>query len=326
MHGQDVSDAESQLEICIAIPTFERVALLNDALRETAGQIAGVTTRFNCEASLLVIDNDPAGSAESIAVRHGARYFVEPEPGIAAVRNRALRESTAFDAIVFLDDDEVPQSGWLEALVSRYLEDRPDAVAGKVLTPFPEYTPNWVRASGAFIRPTRADRQIMGEAATNNLLLDLRSVRASGIQFDERFGLSGGSDSLFTRQFVQWGARIVWAENAVVVEREESSRFTREWVLRRTFRFGNTRSRVALALSPSGGRRVVTRLWLVTLGLARVLVGYALFGVGAFTNSLPRRARAERTVARGRGMVAGAFGHVHNEYGLRRGLGASGGQ
>ena len=42
-------------------------------------------------------------------------------------------------------------------------------------------------------------------AATNNLLLDLPPIRAHGLDFDERFGLSGGSDTLFTRKLAKLG-------------------------------------------------------------------------------------------------------------------------
>ena len=42
--------------------------------------------------SILVIDNDPAASGADVARAHGAAYVVEPQPGIAAVRNRALAE------------------------------------------------------------------------------------------------------------------------------------------------------------------------------------------------------------------------------------------
>ena len=45
--------------------------------------------------------------------------------------------------------------------------------------------------------------------------------------------------------------------------------------------------------------------------------------VGRLTGSLPHRARGERTAARGRGMLAGAFGKVYDEYGLRRAATAS---
>jgi hypothetical protein len=40
--------------------------------------------------------------------------------------------------------------------------------------------------------------------------------------------------------------------------------------------------------------------------------------IGVLGRSLERRARGERSMRRGAGMIAGAVGHAHNEYGNRR--------
>lgn len=311
------------LRVVIAVPTYRRNELLGDLLREAEAQIAALPSDLDAEVSTLVIDNDPDGGAASIADAHGVRYVSEPTPGIAAVRNRALRECADRDALIFIDDDELPAHRWLEVLLRRYRESGADAVVGRVHTPFPDGVDPWIPASGAFIRPTRVDGQQLQECATNNLLLDLSSVAASGLRFDERFGLSGGSDSLFSRQFAARGYRIVWAQESLVVEREDAERFTREWVLRRTYRFGNTAARVNVALASGAAARTIARLRIAARGLTRVVGGVLRAAVGRATGSLPHRARGERTAARGRGMLAGAFGKVYDEYGLRRAAAAS---
>ena len=109
------------------------------------------------------------GSRRSTPVR----YVIEPRPGIAAVRNRAIAECGDARAVLFIDDDEVPEPGWLRAMIGMYRSTGPTAVAGRVVTRFPDDVEPWVAASGAFIRPTRVHGQTMGEAATNNLLVDL---------------------------------------------------------------------------------------------------------------------------------------------------------
>lgn len=316
-HAAAAATARRPRRVRVAIPTFHRPQGLRDALAEVGAQAAALDPDL-AEVTVMVVDNDAEGSGRAVAEELGVLYVVEPQPGIAAVRNRSVAEAADQDAIVFLDDDEVPSPGWLEALLRRFVESGADGVAGKVLTPFPDGVPEWVLVSGAFRRPVRADGQDMREAATNNLVLDLHAVRRSGLEFDERFGLSGGSDSLFTRSFTRWGARLVWAEDAVVVEREDPERFTRAWVLKRTFRFGNTAARVDVVLARSGVERAVARARMVALGSVRVVIGTGRALVGRVTGSLAHRARGERTAARGRGMVAGALGHVHHEYALRR--------
>ena len=190
------------------------------------------------------------------------RYVVEPRPGIAAVRNRALAEcaSVGAGALVFLDDDETPEPGWLRAMIAMYTSTRPTAVAGRVVTRMPDVVEPWVSQGDAFERPTRTHGQLMTEAATNNLLLDLDGVRRLGLSFDERFGLTGGSDSMFTLQLTRRGGTIRWAEDAVVIEQEDPRRLTRSWLLMRVFRFGNTSARVRIALAPTAAGRLVERV------------------------------------------------------------------
>lgn len=303
--------------IVVAIPTFRRPAALASALTAVIPQASdvedgGTTTR------VLVIDNDPDGSGRATADEFGVTYVLEASPGIAAVRNRAIDESTDADAIVFLDDDEVPEPDWLRNLVLMHRQTGAHAVAGRVITLFPDDVEPWVRASGAFIRPVRTDGQSMAEAATNNLLLDLVQIRPLGLRFDERFGLTGGSDSMYTRVLTSRGGSIRWAEDAVVVEQEDPGRFRRAWVLMRTFRFGNTAARVNLALADSGWARLAVRVRMCARGAVRVVGGGLRWIWGALSRSLAHRARGLRTAYRGAGMIAASIGYAHDEYGRRR--------
>lgn len=311
-------------ELVVAIPTFHRAEALRRALAGVRAQVDAENARADAplRCSILVVDNDPAGSGEAVAREQGAAYVVEPRPGIAAVRNRALAECDGTGALLFLDDDEVPEPGWLRTMVDAFTGMRPTAVAGRVVTRFPDPVHPWVGASGAFIRPVRRDGQALREAATNNLLLDVPAVRRLGLSFDERFGLTGGSDSMFTLQLTRRGGTIRWAQDAVVTEQEEPERFTRRWVLARTFRFGNTSARVRIALAPTRAGRLVERLRAIGRGSARVLGGVARLVWGTLAGSLVHRARGARTVSRGLGMLAGAVGYAHDEYGRRRAAGA----
>ena len=87
-----------------------------------------------------------ARSGERVAAEHGVTYVVEPRPGIAAVRNRALAEceSAAAGVLLFIDDDETPEPGWLRAMIEMYTTTRPTAVAGRVVTRLPDAVEPWV--------------------------------------------------------------------------------------------------------------------------------------------------------------------------------------
>ncbi|WP_164990433.1 glycosyltransferase family 2 protein [Agromyces albus] len=307
-------------ELVVAIPTFRRAEALRNALTAVRAQVdvenGLADAPMHC--SILVIDNDSAGSGEQIALEIGAKYVIEPQPGIAAVRNRALGECEHARAVLFIDDDEIPEPGWLRAMIEMYTATKPTAVAGRVVTHIPEVVEPWVSKGGAFDRPIRTRGQLIREAATNNLLLDLDGVHRLGLSFDERFGLTGGSDSMFTLQLTRRGGTIRWAEDAVVIEQEDPRRFSPRWVLMRTFRFGNTSARVRIALARSRAGRLVERLRALGRGTVRAVGGSVRWGFGVVAGSVRHRAYGLRTATRGLGMMAGALGYAHDEYGRRR--------
>ncbi|MGL4256399.1 MAG: glycosyltransferase family 2 protein, partial [Microbacterium sp.] len=123
--------------VVVAIPTFKRPAALESALSSVTAQ-ARARTDGHTTVRVLVIDNDPLASARNVAEAFDATYCVEPQPGIAAVRNRAIDEASDADAVIFIDDDEVPEDSWLRNLLRAHAETGAHAVAGRVVTRFPD--------------------------------------------------------------------------------------------------------------------------------------------------------------------------------------------
>nr|WP_279590900.1 glycosyltransferase family A protein [Modestobacter marinus] len=294
--------------------TFRRpddLAALLPLLLEQATEVE----RDGLAVDVLVVDNDPDGSGGPVVERVGGgrtRHVVEPAPGIAAARNRVLDEVTG-DLLVFIDDDERPHPGWLGHLVAAHRRTGAVAVAGAVVSDFAGPLDPWV-ADGAFFRRRRlATDTPIDVAATNNLLLDVAAVRAAGTRFDVTFGLSGGSDTLFTRQLAEVGP-MTWCDEAVVTDAVPAARMTRDWVLRRAFRSGNSASRVDLALAATPGARWAARLQAARRGCPRLAGGLARWLVGAALRSRVHRARGLRTACRGAGLLAGTLGVVYQEY------------
>lgn len=321
--------------LTVAIPTYRRPGAVARALRAVlaeAGACRGDGAEPGGPVEVLVIDNDPDGSArEAVAGAAGGalggaggpgaavRYVVEPSPGVSAVRNRALDETADRALLVFIDDDEEPEAGWLRGLLSIRRGTGAAAVAGLVVPDYEAEPGPWLRAGGFFDRqswPTGTRRPV---AATNNLLLDLVAVRAAGLRFDEAFGATGGEDALFTRSLVAAGGEIVWCDEARVRDRVPAARLERAWVLRRRRSHAATAVRVELALAGPGAHPGI-RVRALAGGCARILAGLgrmALGGLGAGAGrGLVHRARGARLVARGSGMAAAAVGRgAHREYG-----------
>ncbi len=305
--------------ITVGILTFRRPDTLAAALPAVLAQLAADDPdREPAQArEVLVVDNDPAGSARAVAGRFAeqrVRYVIEPEPGIAAARNRALDESTGSTLLIFLDDDEVPQPDWLAALLRTWRIDRPAAVMGRVLSVFDHDLDPWVAAGEFFRRRRMPTGTEIGVAAAGNLLLDLDQVHDARVRFDPGLGLGGGEDTLFTRQLHAAGGRIVWCDESVAVDTVPPTRTTRRWVLARSFSQGNTQVVVELRLASGPLGRVVVRANSVLRGLLRIAGGLARVAVGMITRSLRHRARGWRTACRGAGMITAALGSRHHEY------------
>lgn len=317
--------AGNALCVTVAVLTYHRPDDLARTLPLLLAQVDALDADDRYRAELLVVDNDPEGSGRHTVEQVASprlRYVVEPEPGISAARNRALAQANS-DVLVFLDDDLRPEPGWLTGLLDVRERFGAAAVSGRVVSEFDGAVDPWISVGSFYGRGYRAgvpSGAAIEHAATNSLLLDLHVVRALGLRFDPAFGLSGGEDSLFTRTLTVAGHRLVWARDAVAIERVPAERATRQALLRKAFSHGNTEPRVALALAaPDDVLRV--RLRFLAAGSARVAVGAARFAVGRVVASLGLRTRGARwegdgarLAARGAGMAGGALGWVYQEY------------
>lgn len=303
-----------ELRLVVAVPTFRRPATLAGLLARLPERLAEVE---GARVEVLVLDNDPAGSARQV-VRDAplpVRYVVEARPGIAAVRDRALDETADADLLAFLDDDERPRERWLAALVDTWRDTgRPAAVMGRVISVFAHEPDPWLLATGVFRRRPRPTGIEIPVAASGNLLLDLRQVRSLGTRFDVTLGLAGGEDTLFSRALVDAGGRIVWCNESEAEDLVPAERMTRAWAMRRAFNGGNGAVQVELRLARGPARRALVRARALVGGTGRTVAGAARHVWGRWTGDLESDARGLRTSHRGRGMVAGAFGHLHRQY------------
>jgi succinoglycan biosynthesis protein ExoM len=336
MLGAVTTDPTAPRLLTIAVLTFRRPRDLDAVLPLLVEQARSVRG-LGVEARVLVVDNDASGSgrerveAAALAAAgpdDGAEqddavtvhYVVEGTPGIASARNRALAESGDSDLLVFIDDDERPSEQWLRALVALQSETGAAAVVGPVRSEYEVEPEPFIVEGRFFVRRRLATGTRVDVAATNNLLLDLAEVRRQGLAFDVALGQLGGEDTLFTRSLVAGGGTILWCAEAVVTDVVPAHRVTRRWVVQRAYSSGNGWSLTSVMLSARGASRLALRLRLSAKGGVRVVGGLGRYAVGTVTRplgrrSLGQRARGIRTMARGAGMVAGAWGAGYREYG-----------
>jgi glycosyltransferase involved in cell wall biosynthesis len=268
------------------------------------------------ELRVVVVDNDAGESARPVCedaahwLRHDLLYLVEKRRGIPQARNTALAAALErADLAAFIDDDEVPEPGWLAELLRLQASRGADVVAGPVEPVFEAPPPAWIERGGFFLRPRHATGARIGYAYTHNALVSMRLVGGADRWFDERMALTGSSDTELFERLARDGARIVWADLAVVREWVPASRARLVWILRRALRVGTAQSFIdrRCAEPPRRAPRILTHgAWCVLKGLVQAGVGCLRGRAGA--------AHGLRLAAFGIGRLLGLAGVSLAEY------------
>ena len=205
---------------------------------------------------VVVVDNDPAASAENAVNGLRTAFFVpitfvvEPHAGAASARNRGLTEARG-DIIAFIDDDVIPEQNWLRELVAPILEGRCQGTGGRVVLEPGVERPTWFdeETIGGYL--SRFDlgqnTQLIhsdGYVLTANAAFLCDPLRATG-GFDDRLGPRGNThlvcdDNLITQRLIAAGARIVYVPTAVVTHELAPTRLTPRYLIQRAYAQGRS--------------------------------------------------------------------------------------
>jgi GT2 family glycosyltransferase len=257
-----------QVGICIA--TFRR----RELLRQLLVGVSRLTFERMPTPDILVVvvDNDTARSAadvcDSVALPWPAKYIVEPRRGIAQARNRAIQEAENPDFIVFIDDDEVPATLWLDEMLWTQACFGAEVVCGPVLPRFASGTPDWVKSGRFFSGHNFVAGDTVEIGYTGNVLIS-RKVMIAVPAFDERFGLTGAEDTHFFLRVRRAGFKIICSGGGIVYETIPTSRARLRWLLRRAYQSGNSWVLCESTLD----RRISTRIIRMVKAGVRILQG-----------------------------------------------------
>ena len=176
------TSATKEPSVTIAICTRYRAAWLRNCLH-------AISQLNHLPDELIVIDNTSGDKeTEVIAREYGARYIIEPKPGLSRARNRGLSESSS-EIVAYLDDDAIPEEGWLDALRQPFADPTVGIVTGETVSSIAERPQEGTPTR--FL--TNQDQQWFEIAAYGGLGIGtnmaLRRERCLGWKvFDERLG------------------------------------------------------------------------------------------------------------------------------------------
>jgi GT2 family glycosyltransferase len=205
--------------ITIAIPTYERGAILVDTIR----RLLALTPPA---AAIMVLDQTPTYAPEiereldAWSAANAIRWIRLPKPSIPHAMNEALRRATT-PYVLFLDDDIIPAPALVAAHEAAFTPGV-WAVAGQVLQPGEE---------PASADPARAHRGVLRDLEFpfySDAACDVENVMAGNLSvarelalliggFDENFvGAAYRFESDFARRIVAGGGRIRFEPRASI--------------------------------------------------------------------------------------------------------------
>lgn len=231
--------------LAILICTCDRHTLLDQLLTALSRQVEGSR---NTVTSVVIVDN---GRRPSDAVVEAHRpslpisYVRLLEPGLVVARNACLRlgMSSHPEYLIFIDDDEVPNSGWLDNLVEAIEASGADLANGPVFPALEVEPPAW--AEEFF---TKSGDTL----CTSNLIMKASTVPAEEDDwFNPLFNFTGGEDNEFLGRLVRNGALHITAPAAAVTEFIPSGRLRYSYLLRVGIRDGAVTAQKAL-IGPGG--------------------------------------------------------------------------
>jgi succinoglycan biosynthesis protein ExoM len=285
----------------VGVCTFRR-----PVVAETLASLAQQALPAGVSLRVIVADNDIAPEARTrvlaTAAAHGLdmTYVHAPARNISLARNACL-EAARGDWVAFLDDDETAAPGWLAALLAEAEAGGWDAVLGPVKAVYAPDAPAWI-ARGDFhsTRPAPAAGRIL-KGYAGNVLVRRAAIETRGLRFDLRLGRQGGEDDDFFYRLTDTGGTIGFAPAALAYEPVPAQRARLGWLLKRSFRTGQTHASRLLGRHRGPGR-------LAQIGLAGAKGSACLAGAaGALLSPVARR----RWLVRGSlhaGVAAGLAG------------------
>lgn len=227
--------------LTLAACTYNRANLLEPLIT--------VLRQLECPIpfEVLIINNNSTDNTEEVLRdlqnRPGAplRVVKETAQGIVPARNRAVEESLESEYLVFLDDDELPWPGFLNAAVDAFEREGAECVGGKVKVSFsPNERPGWLGDDllGFLAEVDYGDEPFwIKDSSTPVWTANIAyrtSLFADGLRFDHRYSrkgksVGGGEDVMMFEALLARGARIRYRPDMVV------DHFIEEWRLKRNY-------------------------------------------------------------------------------------------
>lgn len=263
--------------VSIIVPTFNR----HDGLRCCLTSLFALPDAAMERAELIVADNSPDANARPVydALTVDAplktRYISETSPGVANVRNTALKHADE-QLVIWLDDDQSVGPGWLDAFVRCFNTHAATVTFGPIRTVLPaEGDQRYPRYySRYFERAQRPEAGFIDDYyGCGNSMFDMAQIyghiKEGAEVFEKEANEFGGEDDRLFQLVEGQGGRFAWCREAWANEHPPAHRVDLSYTLKRSFVYGQGPSAEALRGSPPN---VPALLYWMGVGLGQTVV------------------------------------------------------
>ncbi len=180
------------------------------------------------------------------------RVVTEPAPGIVPARNRALSEARDRDILVFIDDDELPEPGFLRTAHDAIMREGAHCVGGRIEIDFSVHArPVWLDDEiagflgrldhGTTPRWIESDQTPVWSGNTAYAMAFFRAHPE--LRFDARYNregadVGGGEDAAMLRALLTLGARIRYRPDMAVLHAVDAWKLSRGYFVKLHYRAG----------------------------------------------------------------------------------------
>ncbi len=239
----------------LIIPTYNRAGLLKIAL----DSVGALRLPVGWTVDLVVVDNRSTDHTPEVvegfrcSAAIPTRRVEEPNQGLNHARNRGLLSANSEWAI-YLDDDMIVDSGWLEAFAEVVEDHAPDALTGKVEPWFEETPPDWLtprvlrsvtsayslKGDRVLRMPTQRAHELPGcnFAVRRDLAIDLGGFHPALDRSGN--GMLSGGDFELGRKLVRAGAAVYYVPGCAIRHFISKQKISVEGLSRRWYGLGAT--------------------------------------------------------------------------------------
>jgi glycosyltransferase involved in cell wall biosynthesis len=233
------------MKVTVAICTHNRAKDTGEAIESV------LTQSFDKEEiEIVVIDNrstdNTADVVNGLRQRHGprVRYILENKLGLSVARNRAIREANG-EFILFLDDDAIASSHWVQHIVNVFERDMTIGCVGGKIDPVwetgePDWIPEEYRAVFTILDYSNGVKEMPSPSIPYGANVAFRTSVFRYFQpFREDLGrvgknlLSSEESELIARLREKY--KVYYTSYASVKHKIAKERTTKKWFLKRIF-------------------------------------------------------------------------------------------